>query len=160
MELPSSWPLRVVGEVRRGVLTPYPDAEFRKFWGQNSASSNGWKSQSGCPLLKQDRRLLLRQDRYLLLRQDRCLLLKQDRCLLLKQDRCLLLKQLIALQLRARTPDQLHRSFENPSDPLSPSILWGQIRQNPSASTYLGTGTNPSEPQSKHCLGINPSEPH
>ena len=58
--------------------------EFREF--------QGWKSQPGCPLLRQDRCLLLRQDRCLLLRQDRCLLLRQDRCLLLRQDRCLLLQ--------------------------------------------------------------------
>ena len=35
------------------------------------------------------------------------------------------LQQLLALELRARTPDRLHRSLENPSEPLSASTVWG-----------------------------------
>ena len=78
VELPSSWPLRVVGA--------YNYAKFREF-------------QAGIPQVLRLEELasldclLLRQDRCLLMRQDRCLLLRQDRCLLLmlRQDRCLLL---------------------------------------------------------------------
>ena len=34
------------------------------------------------------------------------------------------LQQLLALELRELTPDHLHRSLENPSEPLSASIVW------------------------------------
>ena len=35
------------------------------------------------------------------------------------------LQQLLALELCGFTPDHLHRSLENPSEPLSASTVWG-----------------------------------
>ena len=35
------------------------------------------------------------------------------------------LQELLALKLRGHTPETLHRSLENPSEPLSASTVWG-----------------------------------
>jgi len=37
------------------------------------------------------------------------------------------LQQLLRLALRGHTPDDLHRSLENPSEPLSASTVWGTL---------------------------------
>ena len=91
VELPSSWPLRVLGRLRQGVLTPLLISEFHGFRARVPRVPGRMSAA------EQDRSLLLRQDRLLLLRQDRCLLLRQDRCLLLRQDRCPLVRQGAAL---------------------------------------------------------------